>query len=263
MEREIKEILNRYNAGEATDRDMEKIESMLEEGLIDIADITAVQSIHDQVVAMPTPEPSEGMTSKFYETLNEKIDRSSSFSFTAWLKASWQVQPGFQWAYTVLILVVGLLGGLTIANNGNNGKSEIKELSAEVTQMKEMIMLNLLEKESISDRLKAVNLTSELPGASGKVTEALLQTLNNDENVNVRLATLEALYPYAGDPKVRQGLIKSIAHQDSPLVQVALAELMVALQEKRSVEELEEILKKEETPYEVKERIRESIKVLI
>lgn len=262
MDKEINEILNRYNSGKASAADMQKIEALLEEGLLDISDIASAQSIHDQVMAMPTPVPSEMMTNKFYDALNKEVSKSSNFSFTAWLKSSWQVQPGFQWGYTVLILVVGIVGGLTIANNGK-GNTEIKELSAEVAQMKEMMMLNLLEKESISDRLKAVNLTSEMPDASGRVTEALLQTLITDENVNVRLATLEALYPYAGDPKVRQGLIKAIAHQQSPLVQVALAELMVALQEKRSVEELEQILNKDETPYEIKERIRESIKVLI
>jgi hypothetical protein len=45
-------------------------------------------------------------------------------------------------------------------------------------------------------------------------------------------------------------------------VQVALAELMVALQEKSSVKELEKILKSNKTPKEVKKRIEESIKTM-
>jgi hypothetical protein len=126
-----------------------------------------------------------------------------------------------------------------------------------------MMMLTLLEKESATDRLKAVSLTSDLDHASKKVTNALIETLNNDPNVNVRLASLEALYEYAGNPDVRVKLVKSISHQDSPLVQIGLAELMVALKEKSSVNELRKIMDEQSTPKEVKQKIKESIEVLI
>jgi hypothetical protein len=43
---------------------------------------------------------------------------------------------------------------------------------------------------------------------------------------------------------------------------VALAELMAALQEKSSVKALEQILKSDSTPGDVKKRIEESIKVM-
>jgi hypothetical protein len=46
-------------------------------------------------------------------------------------------------------------------------------------------------------------------------------------------------------------------------VQVALAELMVALQEKKSVGELRRILEDERTPQDIKNRIKQSIEVLI
>ena len=124
-------------------------------------------------------------------------------------------------------------------------------------------MLSLLEKESATDRLRAVSLTSEMDNVSRKVTEALIQTLNQDGNVNVRLAALDALRPYVRDSGVREELIKSIASQNSPLVQVALADLMVELQEKKSVKELEKLLNDKGTPKEVKDRIQESIQTLI
>ena len=96
-----------------------------------------------------------------------------------------------------------------------------------------------------------------------KVTGALIRTLNQDENVNVRLAALEALKPYATDSSVREALIRSIAKQESPLVQVSLAELMVALQEKGAATEFEKLVESGNIPAEVKEKLRESIKVLI
>jgi hypothetical protein len=142
-------------------------------------------------------------------------------------------------------------------------KTEVSELTKEVGDLKEMVMLSLMEKESATQRLKAVSLTSEMDQASDKVTNALFVALNKDENVNVRLAALEALKPYVSKSAVRLKLIESIESQASPLVQVALAELMVTMQEKRSVDQLRQLLKDERVPKEVKNKISESIKVLI
>jgi hypothetical protein len=145
----------------------------------------------------------------------------------------------------------------------NSGKQEVTQLTEQVSELKEMMMLSLLEKESASQRLKAVSLTSEMDQVSDKVTEALFTTLNSDENVNVRLAALEALKSYVKNSKVRSGLIAAISKQDSPLVQVSLAELMVAIQEKKSVGALKQLLENENTPKEVRTKISESIEVLI
>jgi len=183
--------------------------------------------------------------------------KSSSFSWQ-WLIGNTFVP---RLAFALTLLFIGFLGGYWLSKPQE--KSEVASLTREVSDLKEMVMLSLLEKESATDRLKAVSLSNEMDNASKKVTAALLQTLNEDLNVNVRLAALDALRPYTRDSQVREELIRSITIQDSPLVQVALAELMVALQEKKSVKELEKLLKDEQTPKEIKERIQESIQTLI
>jgi hypothetical protein len=77
------------------------------------------------------------------------------------------------------------------------------------------------------------------------------------------LAALDALKVYSRDSLVRSKLIESIAIQDSPLVQIALAELMVSIQEKKSVNALKQLLQSDKTAKEVKTKISESIEVLI
>jgi hypothetical protein len=95
------------------------------------------------------------------------------------------------------------------------------------------------------------------------VVSALLSTLNNDPNVNVRLATLEALAPLAQqDATVRLGLVHSLAQQPSPLVQSSLADVMVQLQERRSVKPLRELLKQADLDETVKDKIEQSIRTL-
>jgi hypothetical protein len=82
--------------------------------------------------------------------------------------------------------------------------------------MRQTMLLTMLEQPSATDRLKAVTYTDELDEVDDKVIDALLQTLNNDPNVNVRLVTVEALHKLASHPKVRQGLIQSITRRNLP-----------------------------------------------
>ncbi|MTI20281.1 HEAT repeat domain-containing protein [Fulvivirga sp. RKSG066] len=262
MEDAVKQLVEKYNHGSLSAGEEATLERYLAEGIVELDDLQDVSQMQQQINEFPVPEPSAEMSHGFYSLLAEKKKASEKKGIVEWFSSLWAHQPTYQWAYTFVILVVGVLGGYFLKPTENGG-DEIKELSAEVSEMKEMMMLSLIEKESTSDRLRAVNLTSEMQDVSSKVTEALFKTLNTDPNDNVRLATIEALYPYAGNPEVRKGLVQSISKQESPLVQVTLAELMVALQEKSSVEELEQLLDKENTPAEVKDRIKESIKVLI
>ena len=62
---------------------------------------------------------------------------------------------------------------------------------------------------------------------------------------------------------MREGLIQSIAKQESPLVQLALADVMVVLQEKNSVEKFNELLKKVDLNDTVRSRIERSVQALL
>jgi len=108
-----------------------------------------------------------------------------------------------------------------------------------------------------------VSLSRDLDQVSEQVSNALIQTLRNDDNVNVRLAALETLYDYTAQPNIRIELVKSIQYQQSPLVLMAITEVMVALQEKRSIEPLREILQQESLPDEVRQQLKGSIEVLL
>ena len=132
-----------------------------------------------------------------------------------------------------------------------------------IHMMKEMMMLTMIEQPSASERIQAVNLTNDLNSVNDKIINALLKTLNNDPNVNVRLITVEALYEFAGNPKVREGLIQSISQQESPLVQIALADVMVSLQEKKSVDQFRLLLEKKDLNDAARMKIEESMQVLI
>lgn len=256
------EIIDKYNKGQLSTGEEKLLEQYIERGEISIEDLDDLAHLKTSMSEIVTPDPSAQMSSAFYEQLAKAQRKAGEAKNGSWFANLWNSQPALRWAYSLGLLLVGVGAGF-LFQTGADKDERLENLSAEVSEMKEMMMLTLLEKDSPSDRLKAVSLTSEMSDVSLKVTEALLKTLNSDKNVNVRLATVEALYSYASHPKVREGLIRSIPQQESPLVQMALAEMMVALQEKKSVEGLKGIVNDKNTPPEVKARIEKSIEVLI
>jgi HEAT repeat protein len=95
-----------------------------------------------------------------------------------------------------------------------------------------------------------------------KVLEALFTTLNTDDNENVRLVTLDALVELAANPTVREGLVASLLKQESPLMQVALADALVQLQEKKSVKSFKKLLENQQLNSGVKQKLEQSVKKL-
>jgi len=91
----------------------------------------------------------------------------------------------------------------------------------------------------------------------------LLFTLNNDPSVNVRVQTIEALKRWGGNERVRQGLVHSIAIQDSPIVLIELADAMTELEVRSSAKEFEKVLQERELDYNVQQKLQSSIAVLM
>lgn len=254
----IQELILKYNTQQATPEDISIIESLIGKGIININELKDVEMLEHQITEIRFPSPSSGLDDRFYNMLALEKKSKTSFSWRGFF--SWpDLAPKL--ALASLTLIMGVAIGYVIKPDSD--KNEMATVTQELKQLREMMMLTLLEKESATERLKAVGLTENMNSASSKVTGALIQTLNEDANVNVRLAALEALKPYAHDSQVREELIRSIAKQESPLVQIGLAELMAAFQVKSSVEELQKIMQSDKTPDDVKTRIKQSIDVLI
>src|SRR5258706_8632026 len=245
MERtRIEELIVKYNEGLADPSEIKLLEKLIEEGTVNLTQLHELNKLDEQIVRMEEPAPSMKLDDQFYAGLaaEKKRVKRNAFSVT-W--PDWSaLMPRL--AFASVLLIAGFVGGYLLERPAEN--TQVRALTQEVGNLKEMVMLSLLEKESATDRLRAVSLTSDMSQASQKVIRALFKTLNEDDNVNVRLAALEELKSYVRDGHVREELVRSISKQDSPMVQVELAEFMVTIQEKRSVKELQRIVENEKTP---------------
>jgi hypothetical protein len=254
----IQELIAKFNSNNLSESEQREVESLIESGEVDFSAFDQLAQFGERIAKIEFPSPSRDLDDRFYQML--AIEKRSKLQSRWEAFFSWpQLAPRL--AFASVALIAGIAIGYLIQPSDESG-AQTTALVKEVSDLREMVMLSLLEKESATERLRAVSLTQEMNTVSTEVTEALIKTLNQDENVNVRLAALEALKPYIHDSKVREDLIRSIARQNSPLVQVALAEFMAAIQERSSVKELEKIIQSRRTPAEIKDKIKQSIKVL-
>ncbi|MEM1323763.1 MAG: HEAT repeat domain-containing protein [Bacteroidota bacterium] len=257
----IQKLLDQYRRGPLTADQEVLLEQALEQGLIQLEQLEDLQKLQEQIQFEAPEVDNREERAAFWEALQAE-QKHAAPTKQGLMERIFQFFSPVQITYSLALLVFGLALGLWLRPaTGDN--QQIGQLSAEVQQMKEMMMLTMLDKPSSSERLKAVSMSQDINEASEAVVNALFRTLNQDKNVNVRLATIEALSNYADSPSTRQRLIKSIRFQDSPLVQMALAELMVRMQERGSIDALEQLLGRDNVPEEVKTKIKSSIDILL
>lgn len=253
-------LITEYIDGTLTEARRVEFETYVKDGFIDMKEVEELASVQEQMLQAPEPEPSEALRANFYQMLaaeNRRLEKREHNDWAGQLIQKLFSTSSGRLAFGFGVLVVGLFMGRVFTSNSYN--SQLENLSTQMADMKEVMMMTMLEGESVSQRLKGVQMSNGLVTRNKEVTDALFLTLNNDENTNVRLAALATLSEYAKDPAIREGLVNSITQQKSPLVMVALAELMVELQESQAKKEFEPILNAENTPDDVKSALRQNL----
>jgi HEAT repeat protein len=107
------------------------------------------------------------------------------------------------------------------------------------------VALSMLQQQSASERLQGVTWTRRDGQLDPQVLSALLHTLRYDNSVDVRLAALDVLSRHGAQPQVHKGVADTLQEQQSPLVQVALIDLLL---EWRDPEAAQRLHKLEQSP---------------
>lgn len=234
-------------------------------------ELETVKEIWNLMGEIPVPQPSEAMRSRLNTMISDFkkemiVNKNPIGEWINKLRMNWVLHSLPRYAFNVFLVTVGLIAGYFLHQKGQSTISfnkQIDSLSSQVSEMKQLMILSLLQNPSASQRLQAVSYTDEMNDIDLKIIDALFITLNEDSNVNVRLAALESLVKLSGEPKVREGLVQSISKQESPLMQSAIADVMVKLQEKSSVKPLQELLSRKDLNQIVKINIQKNISKLI
>ena len=170
------------------------------------------------------------MRARFDAALQGYIDghaESRVLTATAMRRPSWPWQPWVQFAGAAALLLLGIGVGRFLPSSPQQPNPDIALLREELRDTQQMVALSLLQQQSASERLKGVNTSSQLEQPSTEVVTALIETLRHDPNVNVRLASVDALRRFSGRDAVRQSVVEALPEQDSPLVQIAMVDFIL------------------------------------
>jgi hypothetical protein len=106
----------------------------------------------------------------------------------------------FQYAFVLLLLVVGFAAGYFLRSDGLKG-SQLAQLQQEISQIREITAASLLRQESLNMRLREIGMSTPLAQSDERPLGYLLRTLIGESNGNS---------------------IQPRSEQTSPLVDIAL-----------------------------------------
>ncbi len=225
------------------------------------------QQMLQKVDSTEMEQPDDSLRINFYHMLHGEMNKQAqgnqnkSLSPLSIRKSS----PWLKIAAAIALILAGTFIGLTIhfvLSRQHEGE-QVASLKTEMQSMKELMMLNMLKQESPSQRIQAVNYTDDIPAPDIKVLNALTETLNNDKNINVRMAAAYSLAKYADRKSVRDSLVASLSRQTEPIIQIVLMNILVEKKESSAIKPIQKIMSDEKAMKEVKDVAQKGLKILL
>jgi hypothetical protein len=262
---DIKKSFPDYLVGELEKSAADAIQTHIADCASCRQELEDMSAVWTKLGVLPEEHPSNGLRERFYRDLEEyktEMNRERPLHHLKQFFASLfyrfrSGRPAYQWALGFIPLFIGLALGYILFSKGQN-----TDLRREVQEMRQMLAVSLLDQRSPTERLRGVNLSYGLENPDNRTIEALLDTLNNDPSINVRLAAADALYLFYNSPQVREGIIQSLTRQDSPILQVALVDLLVSVQERQALESFKKLMAANRLDPKVKQKLEQGIKEL-
>jgi hypothetical protein len=237
---QIAELLPDYLQGSLSAEQVKSIDDHLHQ----CATCSDEVAVWQKMAALPTEQPSPELRARFESMLHAYQSASaepagitgadapakSSLDWTA--LSRWLRSPAGALAWSMALLAIGVVigtrAGIYNAHSSQEAarERELADMHTELTSMRQLVALSMLQQQSASERLQGVTFTNREDHLDPQVFAALLHTLRYDSSVDVRLAALDALSRHAGQPQVRQSVVDALQTQQSPMVQVALIDLL-------------------------------------
>ena len=192
--------------------------------------------------------PHERLRARFHAGLAAYEARESRHWTERVLGRWWPQQPVLQMAMAAALALVGVLIGQQLPSQRD---AELVALRNEVRA----VGIALLDHQSASERLLGVQ-WSRGAAQSPEIVNALLERVQYDPNLSVRLAAVDALRNDLDRPEVVDGLAAALARQESPLLQVALTDALLAVGAGSGIEAVRSLLARDDLDPTVREYLR-------
>jgi hypothetical protein len=213
----------------------------------------AEQQLWSELGNLPQEAPSQQLRRRFYDELEHADRRMHRRS--RWL--GWITAPGL--AVAMGCLFVGVMVGLLLRSQPAANHGELAQLQQQVAILNRNLVLDRLENDSASKRLLGVIEASDLAEHDPEIRRALLERAVDDRVHSVRSAAIDAIGPRVGSPAVGDELMASLEKAESPLVQLALADLVLRYGNPMQMEQLLQLSERGRLHPDVAQHVKSSV----
>ncbi|PPK87798.1 HEAT repeat protein [Neolewinella xylanilytica] len=231
-----------YLAGELSPEREAAVEAACTSDPDTARELASLRQLREATASVTDPEPSPAADQRFAKMLAGYGESTESPTEPAPRPASVRhLRPValLGMAASLMLLVFGL--------GWYFGRSDTSELERQLAATR-TLMLELMEAEQPTTRMRAATVSLEVEVADPVIIRNLGHLLRTDEKANVRLAALDALVRFESAPAARDEMLAAMAGDPPPAVRVQLLETLVALNEKRVLPYLEEIINNDRIP---------------
>jgi len=236
-------------------------------------EVKELQMIQDDISNTVMEEPAGKLRRSFNAMLKAEANAPEEWGNVKEMKPKKALviqlsSPVWKAVAAVIILLAGIGVGTQIktGSTGNNAnelaemRKDLRNMNTTLQDTKAALMVNMLDDESPSQRIEAVNYADGIPASNQRVVSALVNTLNNDKNVNVRLAALYSLAKFTDDKTVIDSLVGSLSRQTEPIIQIVLINMLSAKKVTNARKPIQDIINNGKTLPDVKEIAQKGLK---
>ncbi|MGH8496378.1 MAG: hypothetical protein ACREVN_09605, partial [Gammaproteobacteria bacterium] len=183
---------------------------------------------------MEPEEPSPRLCQGFYR----RLERASRRTRLERLREALGFRGNAGWLTAAACLLVGVGLGQLADNAGTDAGARLAALEENVTSLNRRLILDRLDSEESGKRLRGVLDAAHVAGDDAEIAQALLVRATGDRVLSVRSAAIDALGPSIDTPSVGRQLMDLLQQADSPIVQLALVDLVLRYGNDEQVDEV-------------------------
>lgn len=179
-------------------------------------------------------EPSPRLRQGFYR----RLERASHRTLLERLREALGLGGNAGWLTAAACLLAGLGIGQLAADGGDDAGARLAALEENVTALNRRLILDRLDSEVPGKRLRGVLDAAYVAGDDAEIAQALLVRATGDRVPSVRSAAIDALGARIDTPSVGRQVMDLLQQADSPIVQLALVDLVLRYGNDEQVDEV-------------------------
>lgn len=199
------------------------------------SDDTGENTLWDSLASIEAGEPSANLRKSFYS----KLEQAARPTLSSKLRSFLGFSGNAGWITAAACVLVGLGTGQIISANSSDSSAErLAALEQNVSMLNRTLILDRLDNDSAGKRLQGVLDAAYFAGEDAKITDALLQRAMQEPVHSVRAAAIDVLGRQLSAPTVGKRIMDSFAEADSPIVQLALIDVVLRNGDQQQLDKL-------------------------